>query len=676
MREIKRRCVYGLFLALGTLTAQARIVRIAVTSDLQGAAAGVPETYHVITGLAYGEINPVNPHDSIIQDIALAPRNSGGNVEYIATFTLYAPIHPSHKAALIYSVVNRGGDPLTREYARGDFYLVSGWQGDILFGGTTGNGGKAETIKVPIARKSDGSSITGPAFARFIDLPTGTRSLSLAQSLTYSGNDLPPTPLDLDTRHAHLYTKKYEDIDGATVGVVEMSSSDWTWGNCESAPFPGTPDPARVCLRHGADPALMYELHYSAKDPLVLGIGFAAVRDLNGFFLTSATDSHGFRNPVVDHARVAMALGFSQSGNFLRSFINLGFNQGEDGRRIFAGVMVCVSARQVPLNVRFGIPGGTSMLYELGTDGVNWWAPAPDARRHNAISGELERCTASLTCPNIIDLHGSAEFYSLRASMGYVGTSAAADIPLPRNVRRYYFASTTHGGGSGGFSLLGSKLGNCMLAANPNPEEPTRRALILALKQWITDDTTPPESVYPTLRAGTLAPAAQVLATFPRIPEEPLPHDVLNPHLVYELGADFHAEDVSGIPVKEPPAIIGQTPSVLPTLDSNGNEIGGIHSPLQEAPLGTYVGWNAVVSGFRKGQFCPLVGGYIPFAETQAERKSAHDPRPSIEERYSSHEDYVNRVRSAAQQLVSKRLLLQKDAAEMIQQAEDSSIRR
>jgi 3-hydroxy-3-methylglutaryl CoA synthase len=82
-----------------------------------------------------------------------------------------------------------------------------------------------------------------------------------------------------------------------------------------------------------------------------------------------------------------------------------------------------------------------------------------------------------------------------------------------------------------------------------------------------------------------------------------------------------------------------------------------------------------VVSGFRKGQFCPLAGGYIPFADTEAERKAAQDPRPSIEERYSSHEDYVNRVRSAAQQMVAKRLLLQDDAAKMIQQAEDSSIR-
>ena len=424
MRTIKREYFYSFLLVLAGVTAHAGIVRIDVTSDIQGEAAGVPATYHVIQGLAYGEIDPNDARDRIIQDIDLAPRGEDGNVEYIAAFTLYAPIHPSAKAALIYAVVNRGGDQLPREYTSGDFYLLSGWQGDIRFGGASGSGKKAETIKVPIARNADGSSITGPAFARFIDLPSGTISLSLARSLTYSGNDLPPAPFDLDTHHAHLYTKRYEDIDGAAAGITEIAPNDWSWGNCDAAPSPGPPDPAHICLRQGADPDLMYELHYTAKEPLVLGVGFAAVRDLNDFFLTAATDNHGFRNPVIGHVAAAMALGFSQSGNFLRSFINLGFNQGEDGRRVFAGVMVYVSSRQVPLNVRFGVPGGTSMLYELGTDGVNWWAPAPDPRRHNAISSQLDRCTASHTCPRIIDLLGSTEFYSLRASMGYVGTSA------------------------------------------------------------------------------------------------------------------------------------------------------------------------------------------------------------------------------------------------------------
>lgn len=675
MSKVRLQWGCAALFALITIAAQARIVRVKVEPALPESSAGVPASYRVIQGLAYGEIDPNDPHNRVIQDISLAKRGAHGMVEYTATFTLYAPVHPSPKAVLFYDVVNRGGAVLPPDYASGDFFLVSGWQGDIAFGGRNG-GRHAETIRVPIARKPDGSSITGPVFARFMNLPAGTRTLSLAHSITYSGNDIPPTPIDLDPRHAQLVTKKYEDADGAVAGLEKISSRDWSWGDCESAAFPGKPDPANICLRQGADPALLYELRYTAKDPLVLGLGFAAVRDLNAFLLSSPGDAFGFENPVANHVRAAVAVGVSQSGNFLRSFLHLGFNEGEAGHIVFSGVMPIIAARQVPLNVRFGVPGGTSMLYDLGTDGTNWWTSTPDPVRHNLTSGLLDRCTATQTCPKIMELLGSAEFYSLRASMGFVGTSADSDIPLPPNVRRYYVAGTTHGGGSGGFSTKNHPAANCVLPANPNPENPIRRALILALKQWVVEGLAPPESVFPTLKTGTLAPAATVLATFPRIPGQPLPRNVLNPNLIYGLGPAFRTNDLSGVPIAEPPPVIGAATSVLPVLDTDGNETGGIHTPLRQAPLGTYVGWNIVASGFRKGQFCTLTGGFIPFAATAAERAATHDPRPSIEERYHDHAEYVDRIRTAAGQLVKQRLLLPDDAEKIIQQAEKSTILR
>ncbi|RXH58930.1 alpha/beta hydrolase domain-containing protein [Granulicella sibirica] len=660
-------------LALFTLTvaAQARIVRVELKPAPAEVTRDVPATYRVLSGYAYGEVDPHDPHNRIIQDIDHTPLNPRGMVEYTATFTLYAPLHPSPKAVLFYDVVNRGSPALPREYANGDFFLVSGWQGDIPFEGRTSGGGHAETIRVPIARNPDGSPITGSVFARFMDEPAGRETLALAHSITYGANDLPPTPVDLDTTHAHLITRKYEDIDGAVAGQSEIPPTDWSWADCET----GTPDPAKICLKQGADPALLYELRYTAKDPLVMGLGFAAVRDLNAFLMTSP-GGEGFENPVAGHARAAIAAGVSQSGNFLRSFLNLGFNEDESGHIVFAGLMPIISARQVPLNVRFGVPGGTSMLFEIGTDGANWYAPTPDPIRHNPTAGELDRCTATHTCPKIIELLGSAEFYSLRASMGFVGTTAAADLPLPANVRRFYFAGTTHGGGPGGFSITPHPLANCTLPANPNPETPTRRALILALRQWVVDDTAPPDNIYPTLQAKTLAPAAQVLSTFPRIPGAPLPHDVFNPNLIYALGPEFRANDLSGIAPAQPLTILGATPAVLPTLDPDGNEIGGIHSPLQDAPLGTYTGWNPVNGGFRKGQFCSLTGGYIPFPATAAERSATHDPRPSLEERYPTHAAYVTRVRTAAEALVKQRLLLPDDAEKLIHQAEQAPVPR
>ncbi len=677
MRTLSIYCTGIALWTLFSMQANARIVRIEVTPTEPESARGVPDSYRVIQGLAYGEVDPHDPHNRIIQDIDLAERNARGMVEYVTTFTLYAPVQPSPKAVLMYDVVNRGGQVMPREYSGGDFYLFSGWQADIPFGGRANNGTHAETMRVPIARHTDGSPVTGPVFARFIDQEAGKKTLALSKSITYGSNDIPPTPLDLDTHHAHLITKKYEDIDGAVGGVGEIGAEEWAWGDCDATPFPGKPDGTKICLKNGADPALLYELRYTGKDPLVLGLGLAATRDLNAFFHSVLNDGHGFSNPVAGHIHGVLATGVSQSGNFLRSFINLGFNEDEKGHVVFDGVMPIVSARQTPVNVRFGVPGGTSMLYEIGTDGVNWWAHTPDTVRKNPDGGEMDRCSPSHTCPKIMELLGSSEFYSLRASMSFVGTGAEADLPLPSNVRRYYVASTTHGGGPGGFDRVPHRLLEaCVLAPNPNPETPMRRALLKALKEWVVDDTLPPDSVYPSLRAGTLAPSADVLASFPRIPGEPLPHDVLNPNLIYLLGAEFNANDLSGVPVSQPPMVIGAAKSVLPTLDADGNEQGGVRSPLQQAPLGTYVGWNVEKSGFRKGQFCPLTGGYIPFARTAAERTALHDPRLSVEERYASHEAYVDRVRAATKAMVKDRLLLEDDADAMVHQAEESNVLR
>ncbi|WP_144312294.1 alpha/beta hydrolase domain-containing protein [Terriglobus saanensis] len=652
-------------------TAEAKVVRIVMDEQKDGSEArrNVPADYRVLKGLAYGELDPHDPHNRIITDIDLAEKNSRGMLEYTATFTLYVPLHPAPKTVLLYDVVNRGGAAMPREYANGDYFLISGWQADIAFGGRAISGGPGETVKVPVAR-----GVTGAAVARFYDLHQGKKTLALAQSATYISSGVPPVPADLDTGHAHLVTKQYEDSDGATSGVAEIPQSDWAWGDCERTSFPGKADATKICLKNGADASLLYELRYTAKDPQVLGVGFAAMRDVNTFFRYEKQDSEGTLNPVYGHVRSAISTGVSQSGNTLRSMVNLGFNEDEQGRRVWDGVMPIIAARQTPENVRFGVPGGTSMVYDVGTDGVNWWTHATDPVRGNPAEGLLDRCTAAKNCPKIVELLGSAEFYSLRASMAFVGTSATRDLPLPLNVRRYYVNSTTHGGGGGGFNLHQHEANNCVLETNPNPEGPTRRALLLALKQWVVDGTLPPASVYPTLAEGTLAPASKVMASFPHIPGEPMP--VLNPNLIYALGPDFHANDLSGVVQTRPQPVIGVAKGVLPTLDADGNEIGGLHTALRDAPLGTYVGWNVVTSGFRKGQFCALTGGYIPFAATAEERKTKHDPRPSIEERYGTHAQYVERVRATAMKQARERLLLQDDAEKMIAEAEASTVLR
>lgn len=670
----------AMFLA-SAITVQARVTHVDMVEQPSGSEARkeVPDSYRVLRGHISGELNPVDPHNHIIQDIDLAKRNSHGMVEYVATFTLYAPKHPSPKAALLYEIVNRGKSIMPREYANGDFFLVSGWQGDIPFDGPAISGGHGETIQVPIASAADGRPVTGPVLARFFDITAGQTTLTLRKSATYSSSGTPPTPLSLSTQDAQLITKTYEDVDGVSAGIKTIAPTDWAWGDCTSTPFPGTQDATKLCLRNGADPSLLYELHYTAKDPLVLGVGLAAMRDVASFFRYADHDDHNTANPIPKPVRHSIVIGISQSGNLLRNFLNLGFNQDEQNRQVFDGAFPIIAARQTPINMRFGVPGGTSMLYEIGTEGVNWWSATLDAHRNHPESGLFDRCTTTHTCPKIIELLGSTEFWTLRASLDFTGTSADRDIPLPANVRRYYVASTQHGGGSGVIhwgALDRQRNAECVSPLNPNPMDPTRRALLLALKQWVIDDREPPPSSYPRLSDHTLAPASAVITTFPLIPGAPLPRSAMNPVIEYDLGKEFHYNDLSGEVSQQPPPITGESPSTLPAVDADGNEVGGIHTILQQVPLGTYLGWNIVAKGFRKGHFCGLSGSYIPFARTAGDRQTTNDPRLSLEERYGTRQSYIEHVKKAAAEMVNRRFLLEDDAKKIIDAASENDVLR
>lgn len=644
--------------------------------------------YERIAGEVWGELDPKDRRNALIQDIQFAPTNERGKVEYVATFTLVKPIDMSKSSGLLlYEVVNRGAAILPKRYGSGDVFLASGWQGDIAFKGRSIYGLPGETIRVPTARNPDGSSITGSVLARFSNMAPGLSSLPLRAATGYSSSGDAPLPADLDTTHASLTTRAYESVRGVSSDPAEIASSDWAWADCTNTPFPGKPDSKMICLRTGFDPRLLYQLVYRGKDPLVLGIGLAAMRDISSFFRYASHDDSGWVNPLAGQIHHAIGMGASQSGNLIRTYLNLGFNEDEAGKIVWDGAMPTIAARQNPINFRFAIPGGASNLYEEGSDGVVWWGDWPDKARNQATSGLLHRCRATHTCPKIIEVLGSSEFWSLRASPDFVGTGNDKDIPLPENVRRYYVASTQHGGGTGGFSRepvppspprasAHSPLMPvpCLFPANPNPMDEIRQALLVSLKEWVVSGTLPPPSNYPTLSAGTLVPADSHAMGFPMIPGGPVPDGVANPLIVYDLGSDFNYNDLSGIVTKEPPAIRTVIEPLVPKVDQDGNEVGGIHTVLQQAPLGTYLGWNINTSGFFKGQYCSLAGSYIPFAATKADRMSAYDPRLSVEERYGTHAGYVCAVKNAVHNLLRQRFLLTEDADRLVAQAEASRV--
>jgi alpha/beta hydrolase family protein len=665
--------------------AEARVTKIVVENKVSpafdGASFGAAGQYETITGRAFGELDPNDPKNALIQDIKLAPRNAKGMVEYNATFQLVKPIDMTKSSHLMWhDVPNRGGrlTVVPAERATGDIGLSSGWQGDAA--GRTVPGPGNDYVVVPVAKNPDGSAITGQVMARITNA-----SGKASHPMNVYSNPMPYKPASLDTKAASLTTHASETIDGQIGATAEIASSDWAFAKCDAEhPFPGTPDPSQVCLKNGFDPNLLYQVVFTAKDPPVLGIGFAAFRDVGAFFKYAKADDAGTANPVADGVNWAITRGVSQSGNFVRGFLHFGFNQDEAGRKLYDGAWPIIAGRRIALNIRFAMPDGVSRLYEPGNEGPQWWGDAPDPVRGLPSAGILDRCNATNTCPKIVEHFGAAEVWGLKLSPEWIGLDAQTDLPLPDNVRRYYIPSTQHGGGRGGFSTApeappacpGIEWGVGALPNNPVPHTQTVNALRAHFRNWVMKDTAPPASRYPTLKAGELVDATAQAMGFPAIPGLPAraPTGLINPAIDYDFGPGFDPIDGSGIATNVPPHIKRVVALKVPRVDADGNEIGGVPVVLRDAPLGTYLGWNITAAGFYKGKECNFAGGMVPFAKTKAERLANEDPRPSLEERYGSHAGYVAAVTAAAAKAAAAGFLLPADEKALITAAQESDV--
>src|SRR3984893_10917193 len=674
----------GLVLAMAA-TAQARVTRITVEKKVSpafdGATFGGAGQYETLAGKAFGELDPSDPRNAVIQDIKLAPRNARGMVEYTATFQIVKPSDMAKASHLMWHDVPNLAGRLTIvpiERANGDIGLSSGWQGDGS--GTTAPGPNNDYVMVPTAKNPDGSAITGRVMARIMNA-----SGKASRPMIVHSNPMPYRPESLDTKEANLTTHASETIDGTVGATAEIAPADWAFAKCSAeSPFPGTPDPTQICLRNGFDPNLLYQVTFTAKDPPVLGIGFAAFRDVGSFFRNAAQDDAGTPNPIANGVSWAITRGVSQSGNFVRGFIHLGFNQDEAGRQVYDGAWPIIAGRRIALNYRFAVPDGVLKLYEAGSEGPQWWGDAPDPVRGLPAAGILDRCNASHTCPKIIEHFGAAEVWGLKLTPEWVGSSGDADLPLPDNVRRYYIPSTQHGGGPGGFSTTAAAAPACpssgwgtgALPANPMPHTQTVNAIRAHFRNWVMKDVAPPPSRYPTLAAGMLVDGLRTAMGFPARPARPghAPSGLINPGLDYDFGPDFNYMDGSGVQTVVPPRIKHVIRLKVPRVDADGNELGGVPVVLREAPLGTYLGWNITAAGFRKGQICNYEGGMIPFARTKAKWPAKEDPRPSLAERYADDAGYVAAVQVAARKAIAAGLLLEAHAKALIAAADASDV--
>jgi hypothetical protein len=673
---------------LATPPLQARVTRIII--DATGTLSTQDIPYETLTGRAFGELDPNDPHNQLITDINLAPRNPNGKVEYIASFFIVKPVDMSLASGLMWhDVPNRGGRITISPDLRNshDVGISSGWQGDNA--GATVVPANASTlapvtpstnewVKTPVL-----SGVTGQIFGRIVNR-SGTNA-----ALNVMGNPIPYFPANsADNTGATLKTHLKETLTGVVTEGETIPNSDWKFCYGAGATFaaPGTPTslPARICLNGAVrtfDPAKLYQVVYSAKDPYVLGAGTAAFRDVGSFFRYAATDDFGWVNPLAGKISKAIIRGSSQSGNFTRHFIHLGMNQDEAGRIVHEGAWPLIAGRRVANNSRWGQPDGVLELYQMGSEGPQWWHSFPDRARNVHPGGILDRCSRTGTCPKVIETFGGAEVFALKMTTSWVGTDPKNDIPLPDNVRRYYLPSSTHGGGNGamneapaptGAGCPGNNWGTGTLRANPVPATALVNRLRVAMREWLLNGTPPPPSIWPRMSGAkgerTLVEATKEAMGFPSgIPGIPdsifLPENFVNPVLDYDFGPEFDHFDATGNPTYSPPLIRSVIKMMVPKVDSDGNELGGVPTVLRDAPLGTYLGWNITSAGFHAGQTCNYVGGMVPFFKTQAERIAAGDPRPSLEERYGTHDGYVAAVRAAADNAACRGYLLAGPAA-------------
>ena len=663
-------------LGIGHL-AEARITRIVIQNRTSpafgGASFGVVGQYEQLTGVAFGEVNPKDPLNAVITDIELAPRNSRGNVEYSMDFAITKPLDMSRgNKTLLYDVPNRGnirspelniggnatnvGDGFLQ---REGYTLVdSGWEGDL----TTGL-----RISLPVAKRRDGREIRGRVRAEYIlGSPANTQDVTE-----------PPAYEAISTNNSRsTLTRRVHQNDPREL----IPNSQWAFADCTSVPFPGVPDPTKVCLQGGFDTNHIYELLYTAKNPMVMGLGFAATRDFISFLRSGNRDRHSdLENPLGDGIENAIMYGSSQSGRWIRTFIQLGFNQDEHRRQVVEGAIPHKASNRGAFNIRFAQPtrlSGTQHSEQQypGAESPQTWDVSHDPFS-GITAGQLERCRRTYTCPKITHTNTDTEYWQAVMSLNTTDSTGTQDLEIPPEVRIYDLAGTQHGGGNPLAqppAVLPGFPNACQLRSNSNPFIHAQRALLVALREWIVNGAEPPPSLYSSLGRGSLVRPTDVVIPYIPAVNFTLP-GLVNYKFYLDRGRRFDVEDIAGI-MAEPPLGGAAYNVLVPQVDADGNPIDGLRNTNVQVPLGTYTGWNIRKAGFSEGDSCDLTGAFIPFFKTEAERHTAGDPRLSLQERYPTHQDYVGKVTAAANDLVSKRLLLREDADSIIAAANAAAV--
>ncbi len=661
--------------------ARAEVTRIEIdrveSPTFEGVEFGAVGAYEKLVGRVIGEVGPEHRLNRGIVDIGNTPTNARDKVEYATDILILRPVDASRgNGRIFYELTNRGtilslavinqapirNDPTLAEDAGIGFLMREGYT--LVFSGwdvTAPPGGGRFQTTVPIASREDGSPITGPALEEFVI----DNATTISTRLTYPAASLnsEDATLTMRRRRADLPIEvpatEFAFADEQTLVLVPT-----TPGLPPAAGLP--PEPSLPTEETPFEQGMLYELRYTARDPLIAGLGFAAVRDLGAFLKRGSPEVDDDPSALARSGDQLYGFGVSQPARFLRDFVALGFNEAEDGKPVFDGILNYIAGPSGGFfNFRFAQPARTHRQ-RIGRNYPEREFPFAyrptfdDATR--SFDGRNLACRLADTCPKIMDVNSSNEYWVKGGSLLHTDTRGR-DLPDPRDVRHYLFSSFPHQSGDGN--------GICQQPRNDLSPGPGLRALLVALDEWVAEGVRPPTSRIPRRGDRTLVPSLpQRVAGFPRIPG-----------VVYtglKTTGDiliFGRRTRQGILDVLPPLRLDDIYSVrVPRTDRDGNEIPGIRFPDVEVPLATYTGWALRAPEFGGNDLCDQFGQRIPFAATLEERQLSGDPRLSIEERYPSNRVYVRRVQRAAERLERQRLLLDEDVQRFIDSARDSGV--
>ena len=634
----------------------------------EGRSFGSVGQYEKLRGTAFGELDPADPRNAVITDIQLAPVNERGMVEYSTDIFILKPVNMGlGNRRVLLDFNNRGGmrvgllndaramnNPSSAEDAGTGFvmelgYAVVGNGWDI-----SASGHDSMTIKVPVAT-NNGETITGPSYEYIVfDNDSSTTS------------DLAYAAATLDQSRARLTVREHLDDP-----AVEIPATEWEYTSGEGNAIRLLPEGTPFKQSH------IYEFTYTAKDPLVAGIGLAATRDFLSFLRHAPASAD---NPLAGYVDYSYSYSISQPSRTLNDFELLGFNEDEYGQRALDGILSHTGGGNGDqINYRFAQTDRTERNRQnhLYPEAVFPFAhQVTTDHLSGRTAGRSQRGNATNTLPKRLDINTANEYWVKGCSQLHTD-SQGRDLPDPENVRYYLLSGLSHGVGDV------TRKGKNQQFTNGVSPHAAHRALLVALDKWVSEGIEPPASRVPRATEDAAFAVTRPGYETGYVPQAELGWrdipgvtytGVITTHYCLDYGPEFDQGIVANLPpsLDDRPAY----PIFVSRVDEDGNEVAGVRLTPVAAPIATTTGWALRREGFAENDGGEADGQHIPFATTREERLASGDPRLSLEERYGNHENYVKAVENAARKLEEEGFLLPEDVQAYVKEAEGSDVLR